>query len=280
MLVKGVPDLRIPDLQMSCSDLMCIKENIMPKAMTAKRITPSHESSAWRWHVVGIGDSQYSDEWKRQRSTTLQILRRLGYGKRSIQLKIQEEMQYVSDEIMARVGKPFDPDLTIQLAASNIVCAMIYGERYDTSDVEFLNLQNILQGSIRLFFEEAIGDFLWFYKFKPSYRKVFRDLKAINKKVNDFNERKVNERRQRVEQDGFSDEPGDFIEAYLKELQCGTAVQGKIQQNWLPSLLNDFLFVGSETTSVSIAWALLWVADRQDVQAKVGQDPFSVSYSE
>ena len=55
-----------------------------------------------------------------------------------------------------------------------------------------------------------------------------------------------------------------------RNFQCRTAGQGKLQQSWLPGILNDFLFVGSETTSVSIAWALLWMADRQDVQAKVG----------
>ena len=179
-------------------------------------------------------------------------------------------MQYVSDEIMARVGKPFDPNFTITVAVSNALCAMVYGERYDTSDAEFVALTNNIQGSIRLFFEEAIGDFIWLYSFKPSYRKVLSDLKAIIKEVNDFNEKKVKEIRQRVEQDGFPDEPGNFIEAYLKEIQCETAAQGKIQQSWLPGLLNDFFFAGSETTSVSIAWALLWLADRQDVQAKVG----------
>ena len=187
----------------------------------------------------------YSEEWKRQRSTLLQILRRLGYGKRSIQLKIQEEMQYVYDEIMARVGKPFDPNFIITMAVSNALCAMVYGERYNTSDAEFVALTKNIQGSIRLFFEEAFGDFIWFYRFKPSYRKVLRDLRAILKDINDFNEKKVKERKQRVEQNGFSDEPWDFIEAYLKELQCGTAAQGKLQQSWLPGILNDFLFVGS-----------------------------------
>ena len=170
---------------------------------------------------------------------------------------------------MSHEGKPFDPCLTLTLAVSNILCALVYGERYDTSDAEFMKLHHTVKGAVRLFFEESIGDFVWPYRFKSSYQKIISDLKVVCNTLNGFNKRKVDERKRRIEEVGFSDEPADLIEAYLKELQEGTTSPGKIQQNWLPGLINDFFLAGAETVSVAATWALLYLADRQDVQAKV-----------
>ncbi len=43
--------------------------------------------------VSGIIDSNYSEEWKRQRTNALQILRDLGWGKNSIEERIKEECE-------------------------------------------------------------------------------------------------------------------------------------------------------------------------------------------
>ena len=216
-------------------------------------------------HPLGIGDSMYSEEWKRQRSTTVQILRKLGFGKHAVQLKMQEETRYIIEKIMSQCGKPFDPFLTVTLAAMNVLCGLIFSERYDTSDPEFNNLHKNIQGLMRLFFEEAIGDFVWAYSFKSSYKKIMEELKAGCKVVNDFRQKKLQERMQRIKQDGFSEEPGDLVEAYLKELQLNRTMQ----QNWLPGIINGLFLAGAETVSVACTWTLLHLAERQDVQAKV-----------
>ena len=179
---------------------------------------------------------------------------------------MQEETRYIIEEIMSHHGKPFDPYFTVTLAVMNVLCGLIFGERYDTSDPVFNNLHKNVQGLIRLFFLEAEGDFIWPYSFKSSYKNIIEELKAGCKIINDFSQKKVQEQIRRIERDGFSDEPVDFVEAYLKELQSNPS----LQQNWLPGIINDLFLAGAETASVACTWTLLYLADRQDVQAKVG----------
>ena len=110
---------------------------------------------------------------------------------------------------MSCVGTPFDPCLTLTPAVSNILCALVHVERYDTSDSEFMEQHRTVKGTVQLFFEKSIGDFVWPYHFKSSYQKIIRDLKVVD------------ERKRKVKEVGFSDEPAHKTEAYLKELQEG-----------------------------------------------------------
>ena len=92
-----------------------------------------------------------SEEFKRQRNTCLQILRSLGYGKHNIEKKIQEEATHLMDILRSLDGKPFDPAPTLMISVSNVICSMLYGQRYDHSDQEYQHLLQIVREMIPLF---------------------------------------------------------------------------------------------------------------------------------
>ena len=209
-----------------------------------------------------------SEEWKRQRSTSLQILRGLGYGKYNTEGKIQEEAAYLMDIFKNLNGKPFDPAPTLMISVSNVICSLLYGRRYEHSDDEYQYLLKTVRELIHLFFEETEGDFVWLYQLKPSYRKVIKDFDACCKKLIAFNQKKIDERRVRIESEDF-DEPSDFIEGYLKELQPNSKGERKMAEDWLIAILNDFFLAGAETTSTTLTWAILLMASFPDVQKKV-----------
>ena len=47
---------------------------------------------------------------------------------------------------------------------------------------------------------------------------------------------------------------------------------GKLGDNWLPTIMNDFFFAGAETTATTLHWALLWMALNPHVQQKVHKE--------
>ena len=208
-----------------------------------------------------------SEEWKRQRSTSLQILRGLGYGKYNTEGKIQEEAAYLMDIFKNQNGKPFNPAPTLMLSVSNVICSLLYGRRYEHSDAEYQYLLQTVNEMARLFFEETEGDSVWLYRFKPSYRKMMKALKVCCQKVTAFNQKKIAERRARIQRDDF-DEPRDFIEGYLKELQPNSKGETKMADDWLSTILNDFFLAGAETTATTLTWAMLLMAAFPDVQKK------------
>ncbi len=76
-------------------------------------------------------------ERKKQRSVSLTIMRSLGWGKSSIEEKIKEESTHVISQLRATKGKPYNPANLMELIVANIICSMLFGERYDHDDEEF-----------------------------------------------------------------------------------------------------------------------------------------------
>ena len=85
----------------------------------------------------GIVESDYSDEWKRQRHAAITILRTLGWGKSSIENKIVRESEAVTEELTNRKGVAFNPAELLGNAVSNIICSLLFGDRFQYGDSEF-----------------------------------------------------------------------------------------------------------------------------------------------
>lgn len=58
--------------------------------------------------------------WRELRNFRLRTLRDLGYNKRFIDSRVQEEIPHVLDEIERYIGQPFDIKSLTQMSISNI----------------------------------------------------------------------------------------------------------------------------------------------------------------
>ena len=67
----------------------------------------------------------------------LQILRSLGYGKHSLEHKLCEEAQALREELEKRTGENTDPENLLGISVANVICSLLYGQRYEHSDAEF-----------------------------------------------------------------------------------------------------------------------------------------------
>lgn len=69
--------------------------------------------------------------WRELRNFCLPTLGDLGYNKRFIDNRVQEEIPHVLDVIERYIGQPFDIKSLTQMSISNIACSIVYGKRYD-----------------------------------------------------------------------------------------------------------------------------------------------------
>ncbi|XP_035317643.1 cytochrome P450 2C25 isoform X2 [Cricetulus griseus] len=88
--------------------------------------------------------------WKETRRFTLMTLRNLGMGKRSIEDCVQEEAQCLVEELRKTNGSPCDPTFILGCAPCNVICSIIFQNRFDYKDKYFLDFLKKLNENFRI----------------------------------------------------------------------------------------------------------------------------------
>ncbi|XP_044278232.1 cytochrome P450 2J2-like, partial [Varanus komodoensis] len=142
---------------------------------------------------------------------------------------------------------------------------------FDYSDSKFQKLLQLIDKNM------DIQDSVWMqlYKAFPALVKylpgphqtllnIWRNLKSFVREIVD-----------KHKEDWNPHETRDFIDAYLNEMAKEDAAPSFHEENLLQSAL-DLFAAGTETTSATVRWALLYMALHPDIQAKVQAEIDSV----
>ena len=67
--------------------------------------------------------------WKEARKFALSGMRDFGLGKQSIEERIQDEVQMLTEQFQNKNGRAFDPTDDIVKTVSNVICSITFGKR-------------------------------------------------------------------------------------------------------------------------------------------------------
>ncbi|KAM3876145.1 cytochrome P450 2K1-like [Diretmus argenteus] len=206
------------------------------------------------------------ETWKRQRRFALSTLRNFGLGKSSMEQCICEETRYIEEEMEKEKGEPFDPADLFNKAVSNIICQLVFGRRFDYSDHNFQTMLKRLSEAIQL--EGSAWGLLY-----ESFPGVMKHLPGPHNKI--FSHYKylgvfIGQEVKRHKLDLDPSNPRDYIDAFLMEIENhkGKTDLGFDETNLALCCLDLFL-AGTETTSTTLQWALLFLIKYPDIQEKV-----------
>nr|AUD09042.1 cytochrome P450 family 2 subfamily B [Neotoma albigula]AUD09077.1 cytochrome P450 family 2 subfamily B [Neotoma albigula]AUD09085.1 cytochrome P450 family 2 subfamily B [Neotoma albigula]AUD09093.1 cytochrome P450 family 2 subfamily B [Neotoma albigula] len=209
------------------------------------------------------------ERWKVLRRFALATMRDFGMGKRSVEERIQEEAQCLVEELKKSQGAPLDPTFLFQCITSNIICSIVFGERFDYKDRQFLRLLDLIYQTFSLmssFSSQVFELFSGFLKYFPgTHRQISRNLQEILNYIGQC----VKTHQANLDPSN----PRDFIDTYLLRMEKEKSNQNTEfhQQNLLNSVMSLF-FAGTETTSTTLRYGFLLMLKYPHVAEKVQRE--------
>ncbi|XP_075430111.1 cytochrome P450 2D17-like isoform X2 [Ascaphus truei] len=229
---------------------------------------PIYEKLGYHGDSKGLLLVRYGKAWKEQRRFSQSTLRNLGMGKKSLEEKVIEEAGYLCSALQSEQGHPFDPRFIINNAVSNMICSIAFGDRFDYDDVKFQRLLRLFEETFKAesgLLAQILNEVPWLMKIPGLLGRVLQYEWDIIQFLKDI----VSEHKKTWDPNHIR----DFIDAFLQEMEKVTE-DGDSSFNERNLLLStyDLFTAGTETTSTTLRWALLFMLLYPEVQRKVHEE--------
>uniref|UniRef100_A0A8C3Q999 Uncharacterized protein n=1 Tax=Geospiza parvula TaxID=87175 RepID=A0A8C3Q999_GEOPR len=224
-----------------------------------------YEHMGYGKNCEGIVVARYGHVWKELRRFTLSTLRNFGMGKKSLEERVVEEAGFLCSEIESEEGKSFDIHVRLNNAVCNMICNIVFGDRFDYGDETFKKLSRLFQNSL----DEETGFLPQLLNVVPILVRipgVAQKLFRAQRELMDFIDVAIDKHR-KTRDPAYT---RDVTDVFLKEMEKGKAAEENgFHYNNLRLVTLDLFTAGSETTSSSLQWALLYMLLHPEIQSKV-----------
>ncbi|XP_059161773.1 cytochrome P450 2C3-like [Physella acuta] len=205
------------------------------------------------------------DLWKEQRAKTVQILKKLGMGKNVLAERIEEETEFFLKALSDLHGKPTDIRELTYACVSNVISFIVFGHRFEYNDQRFQNALQAMTAVMNNLQSTSVLNFLTFVRFLPFDLTGGRETKMSVDQILNF------VRSEMVKLQQQNDQKENFISAYESErndlLEKG--IKTTLDNEQLLKVVYELFFAGSETTSQTIIWCVLYILNYPEVQEKI-----------
>ncbi|XP_054840021.1 cytochrome P450 2J2-like [Eublepharis macularius] len=210
--------------------------------------------------------------WKQQRRFSLMTLRNLGLGKTILEDSIRQEASGIIQAFTRENGRPIDPYSFLLSSVNNVIASMLFGHSFSPEETIF---RQIIEGSRAL---EEFGGKLWARLYdvfpmgvgplKPILNKSLLALRHWKKL-----QRIIEEEVQEHQKSWTSEEPRDFIDLYLAQVEkCKDDPTSTFTNTNMVQVVIELFTAGSDTSTVALYWALLYMMEYPEIQEQVQKE--------
>ncbi|XP_066300762.1 cytochrome P450 2U1-like [Branchiostoma lanceolatum] len=227
----------------------------------------------------GLMVAKYGPKVHGFRTLLLGTFRRLGVNTPRLDGLLRPELAALVDSVDQQGGQPTDPKALLSISASNMICTLAFGKRFDYDDANF---QNFLRKLNNIF--EISSSPLGFLTLNiPAI--VHLPISAIKDTISDCNfmldflRAIVDERwlalvaRRRSDPNIAEwEDPSDLLDGYLRKIGCEDAVGMSVSNEDIAHHFLDLFTAGTESVSHFLQWELLYLTTHPEAQAKAHEE--------
>ncbi|XP_058838137.1 probable cytochrome P450 305a1 isoform X2 [Topomyia yanbarensis] len=209
--------------------------------------------------------------WAEHRNFVTRHLRQAGYGRKPMQLQIQNELNELIGMIRDLKEEPVWPGSILPTSVINVLWTFTTGSRIARDDERLARLLLLLQNRSKAF--DMSGGILsqlpWLRYIAPEWTG-YNLLKRFNKELNEFFMITIDKHHQQYSEDKCND---DLIYAYIKEMKNQQSEKNTTFTDLqLTMIILDIFIAGSQTTSITIDLALMMLVLKPNIQQKIREE--------
>ncbi|RXG57014.1 hypothetical protein Avbf_13578 [Armadillidium vulgare] len=195
--------------------------------------------------------------WRVQRRFTLHHFRNLGFGRQSHESVIEDEALALVQNIGSEKGKPLM--LLDRVAGcrypheSPIMKKLAKNIEESLHDIQVTGSVAVAIPFLRYIFPESTG---------------YASVKRGSKGVQEFTKMVIADHKK----DFDPEKPRDFIDIYLNELNNNKGIDASFTTEQLEALCMDLLTAGTDTTSNTITFAIMYLSMYPEIQARIHKE--------
>ena len=214
--------------------------------------------------------ADYSSEWRLHRKVTVSALKMYSARGGKPESIITNEFDFLLKRVHARSGQPHDITREIQLAVTNVICALVFGSRYELDDPEFTNFLDIMHAIENTIASGSIVDVFPWLRFYP-----FKSIQLLREKCKERDELVGRIYREHVEANRVA-APQDLTDTLLKARKQAededSSVTGSLTDERLIMTIGEVFLAGIDTTASTLCWALLYLIHNNEIQERLHQE--------
>ncbi|XP_052057805.1 cytochrome P450 2B5-like [Mytilus californianus] len=195
--------------------------------------------------------------WTHLRKFAIHALKDLGAEKSNLEQTIQVETNFLITAMCKENNAQMDK--LLPKAVSNIISNIVFGSRFEYNDSDFEMILNVLEYIFKhagLHLPENFMPILANLMPNSEARSCFEE----KEKIDDYVKKQIEKHKENYN----SSETRDFIDIYLHQLYSEN--ESNIPERSLFHMIFDLFAAGSETTSTTLLWIILYLIKYPSVQ--------------
>ncbi len=248
-------------------------EDAVRSAFNMPEMTARPDTFMFRFFSMGERGvaSSSGETWEVQRKFAHTTLKKLGFGKPKMEEMMLEEAEELCDILAdkASEGKPVEIGYDVNVSVVNSVWSLIAGERRPHGDKKMADFLRAVNRGIELASTSAVLLFApWLLKFLPEWMLGITEMREMRDTTHDFLQEVIDEHKENRSE---GEEPKDFVDAFLDEMEKEDK-HASFDETQLKVVCTELFGAGAEPTSVTIRWALRFLASHPEVQKKAQEE--------